>query len=137
MFEHVLGESYTGVYNWFPNGGGWSEEVDPDELATMVKFAYQTMSLAIETQRGDRRIGFVHASPPNEWTERAIAGWPTHVCWDREIIRYGQPVGECVPEGIDRLYMGHTPVKQPVSRDGCTWLDTGAFATGILTILEI
>jgi serine/threonine protein phosphatase 1 len=41
------------------------------------------------------------------------------------------------PKNVDLMFFGHTPLKEPFTLGKCTWLDTGAFATDILTVKEV
>lgn len=40
-------------------------------------------------------------------------------------------------EGVDALYFGHTPLKVPLTVGKFNWIDTGAFATNVLTVVEM
>jgi serine/threonine protein phosphatase 1 len=40
-------------------------------------------------------------------------------------------------EGVDALYFGHTPLKKPLTVGKFNWVDTGAFATNVLTVVEL
>ncbi|HHP0304193.1 TPA: metallophosphoesterase, partial [Acinetobacter baumannii] len=39
--------------------------------------------------------------------------------------------------GVDKIYFGHTVVKEPIQHQNCFFIDTGAVFGGVLTILEI
>ncbi|MFX6578973.1 serine/threonine-protein phosphatase 2, partial [Acinetobacter baumannii] len=40
-------------------------------------------------------------------------------------------------KNIDRIYLGHTIVDYPVIKHNCHFIDTGAYRTGNLTIIEV
>lgn len=41
------------------------------------------------------------------------------------------------PDNVDLVFFGHTPLKEPLTVGKCSWLDTGCFATGRLTVKEV
>lgn len=132
------------------NGGGWYNELD-ENTQNKVKAAFRALPYIIEFDSpSGRSIGVVHAGfYPRKWEnlEKIIEeakprfDGENHLLWDRSQI-YGAKDSrvadeEFIVEGIDHIYFGHTPLKQPLTRGNMTWLDTGAFATGNLTIVEV
>lgn len=53
-----------------------------------------------------------------------------------EEFRSERKLREFNPPNVDRVFFGHTPLKEPMTLGKFTWLDTGAFATGVLTVVE-
>lgn len=114
-----------------------------------------------------RKVGFCHASFPatkfdsemhlTDWNDAprlaTKTNWPfdeNPILWDRDQIRRAMNIMQRAPEyrserkmrefnveNVDHVYFGHTPLKEPLTVGKMTWLDTGAFATGNLTVLEI
>ena len=56
--------------------------------------------------------------------------------WNRERVRHA-PGGLEPMRGVDMVYMGHTPLREPVQSANLRWIDTGCFATGKLTVEEL
>lgn len=40
-------------------------------------------------------------------------------------------------DGIDHVFFGHTRVDEPLVHRNCTWIDTGAYATGNLAVVDV
>lgn len=141
MFEEVLGESYCGIRTWIPNGGDWwFDHADCPQAHRLVAEAHTVLPLALEIDHASGLVGIVHASPPGRWTPAHLraAGSQSHLLWDRQVlntISYEYP--EVLPPPLSRLYMGHTPLLLPLSRNGLNWIDTGAVYTGNLTIIAL
>lgn len=141
MFQHVLGASHCVVHTWFANGGTWwrAHENDPD-AKELVAEAFANLPLAIEIDHPAGLTGIAHAAPPARWSEDNFERRDarSHVMWDRDILekrRFDYP--GILPPPLTRLYMGHTPLAAPLSRNGLNWIDTGAVYTGHLTVTEL
>lgn len=148
------------------NGGEWFNKLEPEVKALFVR-EFQQLPLMIEfVSPSGRRIGICHASfPPTvqngntfetDWNEAekwcAKTDWrfdENEILWNRYQIGRAKKhyprlhkVGpnalrEFNIANIDHVYFGHTPIKEPFTIGNCTWLDTGAFATGNLTVVEV
>lgn len=117
---------------WRINGGGWALDESLDEVRRVLKEALHHLPFAREVRVGERRIGLVHAEPPADWAR--IEECDRHaLVWGRERIRQGDttPV-----TGIDAVVVGHTIVEAPRVLGNVHYLDTGAFLTGRLTLVE-
>ncbi len=114
-----------------------------------------------------RKMGLCHASLPaakhdsevslTDWNDVAELAarekWPfdeNPFLWDRDQVyraqklmqkspeyRSERKLREFNPDNVDLVFFGHTPMKEPLTVGKCTWLDTGAFATGNLTLKEV
>lgn len=124
------------------NGGGWFAllgQTERDELVAMV--ANLPVALSVRTPSG-RRIGLVHAEPVgNDWDE-FLARLDTPqvqdcAMWNRNRVRRAAEGGLEPMRGVDMVYMGHTPLRAPVQSANLRWIDTGCFATGVLTVEEL
>ena len=128
------------------NGGAWFAVLDPFRRKQLAERAKQLpVAMTVKTPSG-RSIGLVHADIPlNDWSDfmsslhdPALADMAQ---WNRE--RIGQARHEIgrqnMPSirGIDHVYMGHTPVKEPVRAANMSWIDTGCFATGRIHVEEL
>lgn len=40
-------------------------------------------------------------------------------------------------EGIDHVFFGHTRITEPLVHRNCSWIDTGAYATGRLSVVDV
>jgi len=144
------------------NGGDWvldhlhETENRPDdnvvEFADMLNSAPVAMTVLTP---GGHRVGIVHAAvPADSWTDLvdALEGpdphreeMAFHAMWDRAAADYairaakdGQQQNDLIVPGIDHVFYGHTRTgKRPVRHGNQTWLDTGAYSTGILTMVDI
>ncbi|RTR04994.1 metallophosphoesterase [Halomonas nitroreducens] len=122
----------AGMALWRINGGAWALDKSLDEVRRVLEAALQHLPYAREVRVGERRIGMVHAEPPADWS--GIEECDRHaLVWGRERIRRGDttPV-----TGIDAVVVGHTIVEAPRVLGNVHYLDTGAFLTGRLTLVE-
>ena len=147
------------------NGGDWWHELTPQEQDRFCA-AFEDMPLFIQFESpSGRQIGIVHAAFPHyarkdnlfltDWNKRDEVALKEDyygnrdVLWDRDQIGRAKKIvpkahkvkdkalREFNIKNIDHVYFGHTPIKQPVTIGNCSWIDTGAFATGNLTIEEV
>ena len=121
---------------WLMNGGGWSLDIDPDELYGLAFRVRESVpySTTVETKNGN--IGICHAQPPSvDWgsavdpNERDIK----IMLWSRSWIadQHQEPV-----LNIYKTFHGHTPASIEIIGN-TNFIDTGAFYTGNLTIQEL
>jgi len=137
MLNSILGNKDK--YLWEMNGGIWHRYEDREELERLVQIIKDRIPYAITlvTKSGDE-VGICHAQPPSiDWLD-AIEN-PTDrdikiMLWARSWIedKLQEPV-----ININRTYHGHTIVASPELVANAMFIDTGAFYTDNLTILEI
>lgn len=125
------------------NGGVWfalMTSVERGEAVSRVRDLPVAMTVTTPT---GRRIGLVHADMPGaDWDtflkRLSDASVRDYSQWARERVQHvknGQPI---VPiTGVDHVYFGHTPQKQPLHAANMSWIDTGCFATGNITVEEL
>jgi serine/threonine protein phosphatase 1 len=125
------------------NGGGWFAQLNQSERDALV-FRVENLPIAMTvTTPTGRKIGLVHADiPGDDWDEfmRTIetpqvqdyAMWTRNRVHSAKNGRYVAPI-----KGIDHVYFGHTPLKEPIHTANMSWIDTGCFATGALTVEEL
>ncbi len=147
------------------NGGLWFNQLIGHERDMFIHY-FSLLPLLMQVNLPDgRKIGLAHASfPPTgnnrsefscDWNDApalaAKTDWPmddNEILWDRYQVGRARKVaatgekgqkfaGEFNVKNIDHVYFGHTPLKEPLTVGNCTWLDTGCFATGKLTIVEL
>ncbi|MFL5900942.1 MAG: metallophosphoesterase [Solirubrobacterales bacterium] len=124
-------------------GGGWFALLEPErqaQLAAMVRDLPVAVTLASPSGRS---IGLVHADVPfGDW--RQFMQWlatervQDTAMWSRATIDRVL-AGEDVPRvtGVDQVYLGHTPIADPIDAENMRFIDTKCFETGRLTLEEV
>jgi len=122
--------------HWVQNGGGWFLREDNDELKYLCeKVRELPYSITVETRNGD--VGICHSqAPSHDWADTEA---PTErdvqvMLWARETVY--QPNSEAI-EGVSKTYHGHTILDEPLTIANMNFIDTGAFHTGNLTMVQI
>jgi serine/threonine protein phosphatase 1 len=118
---------------WMFNGGSWFHDHNLNLMKCLAEEAEKKMPYWIELQSGNNKIGIVHAEPPSDWM--AIGDTDKQaLIWSRDRINKK----DCsIVENIDVVYVGHTPLEQPIELGNVRYVDTGAFHTGNLTITQL
>ncbi|WP_277810632.1 metallophosphoesterase [Chromohalobacter canadensis] len=116
---------------WMINGGTWALEAGLAEAQMMLQQALPCMPYAREIAVAGKRLGIVHAEPPADW--RDVVTPSQDLLWGRTRIRRGN---ETPVSGIDAVVVGHTIVERPLWLGNVHYIDTGAFTTGRLTLIE-
>ena len=122
-------------------GGGWFLDLPRHEQEVFVEQFLQ-LPIALEVQTTAGLVGVLHAdSPFNDWAALRESllfdddARVREVCqWSRQRLKDGdtEPVA-----GLRALLVGHTPVLQ-AKRLGNVWhLDTGGWASGHFTLLDL
>ena len=127
---------------WIPNGGQWAQEIfengDTRELLHLVKATMKLPLMIIVETEVCGRVGISHAESPSSWDKNKIIDL-NQVLWRREKCRWASHMGK-IPAEIDMTVHGHTPVGMTPhyhEKMNAWWIDTGCFATGVLTALQI
>jgi serine/threonine protein phosphatase 1 len=157
--------SYThGGTDWHvSNGGKWYAEMDPDEAKAFAKRLVDApFVISIKLSSG-KKVGLMHAGIPvkclgNVFITPHWDDMPNYsdqwylenedaFVWGRDQVYRAKKASErpnehrlkefTELEGVDALYFGHTPLKQPLTVGKFNWIDTGAFATDVLTVVEL
>lgn len=125
------------------NGGGWFAMLDEDERERLAdKVRALPVALTVTTPSG-RKVGLVHADVPGEDWDEFMARLDTpqvadHAQWSRGRVRLAMSGHPLTPiANVDHVYFGHTPLKEPARAANMSWIDTGCFATGRITIEEL
>ena len=120
-------------YLWLLNGGNWHVEL-PATKFTYLKSLVQTLPLTITVDTKNGPVGICHAEPATKaWTDIPTVEQAFDMIWGRNVIR----TKSIKTEGVYKTIHGHTPIKQPIQVGNALFIDTGAFATGNLTILNL
>ncbi|MCL7938811.1 metallophosphoesterase [Halomonas sp. ATCH28] len=121
---------------WQINGGSWVYLQGVHEVRTILNAAMEHLPYAREVEVEGKHIGMVHAEPPGDWgllqLEDHSAGLESLV-WGRKRIRQMDvtPVAN-----IDAVVVGHTILEHPETLGNVHYIDTGAFTTGRLTLID-
>ena len=125
---------YQGWRTWMMNGGDWINEhltEDLDQMKTLVK-TKMPYTLTVATNRGF--IGLVHAESMTHWENNSNTSVEINT-WARTKFRRQN---KDVIKGIDRVVVGHTPLKRVVTLGNVVYIDTGAvYGEGFLTMLTV
>ena len=136
MTSTVLG-GVPGSFIWYNNGGLWAEDADPSALLRLAEYVDQNVPVVITVDTDDGLVGICHAEPPTfNWADAMEfdSNRMVKMLWGRTRLRRGE---EEPTKGVVRTFHGHTPVKQVTTRGNSFFIDTGAYATGKLTMLEL
>ena len=136
MTSTVLG-GVPGDFIWYGNGGAWAEDADSDELRALAEYVDQNVPVVITVDTDDGLVGICHAEPPTfDWVDALVFDTDRMVkmLWGRTRIRRRE---ETPTKGVIRTFHGHTPVGQVVTRGNAFFIDTGAYSTGRLTMLDL
>jgi len=131
------------------NGGEWWTELTPEEQQTF-RDAFLSMPLVMEVETHTGIIGIVHADVPPlltwdrfvELLENGHSEVMLYALFSRDRV-HGMRGRRRVDGRAERIYCGHTPVREPVRIDNIYYIDTGACYTydgyedARLTMVEI
>lgn len=131
--------------NYAMNGGSWFLALD-DDLQQLIAQVFDTLPYAIEVETSAGLVGIVHAEVAgNNWQEfvealdadasrTKLRNIHESALWARSKITYQL---EYLIDGVHRVYVGHTPVKAPVTLGNVTYIDTGAVFGESMTLVAI
>lgn len=135
--------------NYAANGGGWFLQLPPEHQKLIAK-VFDVLPYAIEVQTRKGRVGIVHADIAGDsWDEfttaleLASSNNQRHrlheIClWSRSRIQAAQAGYKTAPiHDLHELIVGHTPLIEPIYLENVRYIDTGAFRTGKLTVIEL
>jgi serine/threonine protein phosphatase 1 len=132
---HVMG--HPGIH--VSNGGKWFTSLSKEEQIEHARILNRAPVIMEVLVPSGRRIGLIHADLPyNDWSvietleEGYHSQWTEYCLWNRTGIEDTQEI-----KGIDHVYFGHTPLMSVLNRGNCSWIDTGACRTGVLTVLPV
>lgn len=131
------------------NGGEWWMDLSETEQRRFRK-VLREMPLALEVETGSGLVGIVHADVPPEltWEEfcdllrQGVEEVVMFSLFARHRVHGQSPRGP-VTGGVDRVYCGHTPVRQMVTVGNVHFIDTAAvyiqedYPDARLTVVEI
>lgn len=129
------------------NGGEWFYELD--ELAQYnIAKSFSELPIAMEIKFNNKIYGFVHGHvDQNNWIDfkNSLEEKTNHVftrdpaelaMWGRERLNPdAKQYSEIV--GVDKVFFGHTVVRNVCKRDNCYFIDIGSCFTGRLAVLDV
>lgn len=131
--------------NYLRNGGGWFLAMD-DDLQRVTAKVFDALPVAIEIDHAVGRIGIVHADVwGGSWDEFTadiegdLSNSRRHkiievALWSRSRIQANDDNGI---SDLFALFVGHTPVKEPMILGNVLFIDTGAVFGNGLTMIDI
>ena len=122
----------SGADLWMINGGTWALGENMREVRMILGEALRYLPYAREVEVNGKRIGMVHAEPPGDWPDIETTD-PQRLIWGRKRITSKD---KTLVKGIDAVVVGHTIVQEPACLGNVHYIDTGAFHTGNLTLID-
>lgn len=133
------------IDNYIQNGGGWFLSM-PESRQQLFAKVFDSLPLCIEVETKVGLVGIVHAevegynwqaftdAVDNAPSKNKLNALMETALWERSRIRHN----ECTSvDGIARLYVGHTPVRDYTVLGNVHYIDTGAVFGRKLTLEEI
>lgn len=139
---------------WFDDKRNGSDDtvfqLGKNQLKRYKKILLKKMSLILEIEYGNMKIGVIHGgvpfdnNKPQEWNKiirkaKRNKRYRANLMWDRTVIRkiWANDIAD-IPEvqGIDIMVHGHTTIDKPLFFNNRVWIDTFG-KTGKLTFLRI
>lgn len=119
--------------NYILNGGAWFMGLQRAEQQMYVD-AFSALPYTIQIDTDDGKVGLVHAEVPgNDWLN-PNPDVETMV-WARSKFKSQDTT---VVANIDKVYVGHTPLKYPAQLGNVYYIDTGSvYPEGSLTIVKL
>jgi serine/threonine protein phosphatase 1 len=142
MIEGILYDDANAYSMWLMNGGNWSLEHSDQDLIAIAEKLDQQMPLTITIDIPDLElpVGICHAEfPYDHWQSRhqisdIRSTDSSPLMWSRNQLKMKL---EHQVEGLDRLFLGHTPVHNVTVLGNCWHIDTGCYQSGILTMINL
>jgi len=114
------------------NGGAWFSELSQEKQKDFYQ-AFSKLPLWISVDTPSGPVGIVHATPPEDW-KFINATSSDRLLWSRERFKTKD---DTPVKNINRVYVGHTPLKQPLTLGNVHHIDTGAVFGRDFTIVRI
>ena len=129
------------------NGGAWFYRAGIHHQARIVKL-FSRLPIALEISFKGKKYGFVHAHvEQNDWDEfkqildSSADSWRSPVdmaLWSRDrVYAHSSETQYQEIKNVDEVYLGHTVLPKPMRKHNCIFIDTGAFHSTLLTVIEL
>ena len=104
--------------------------------------AIKKLPYAIEIKTNTKKIGIIHAEIPDavQWPSLEAELNKPHIRYSILFSRkylYSNKVKKYRIKGVDEIYCGHTIIKAPQTKGNINYIDTGAYSTQNLTLIEL
>lgn len=131
------------------NGGAWFDDLSAEEMERHGRLLYNAPAALEITTAGGHTVGIVHAAVPGrDWADLRnklstlkddkLEVLKHDVIWERDQIETLLAKGETWGiTGISHVFFGHECVPQPLRHKNCSWIDTKAWKSGNLTVIDI
>ena len=131
MIDAVLAEKDR---SWLTEYGSWSGKMpDAKRRDWARRFAGLPTSFTLDC--GNFLAGICHAEPPSlDWTDVTNPETETRMLWGRKTLAHNPKVDV---SGVDITVHGHSPLETPAWVGNRYFMDTGAWYTGTLMVLNI
>ena len=138
MLTAVASPSAATTASWLLNGGHWHLRVSTKQMAGYAKLIETLPSIITVHMTSGKRIGVCHAEYPLPyWAPDEIEqndDLKDRLIWSRQRALEGNT---SVVSGIDLIVCGHTIHAEPQTLGNTCFIDTGAFKTQCLTLVEL
>lgn len=126
--------------NYVVNGGGWFTKLTPERQKLIVQI-FETLPVMIELDHQLGKVGIVHAEVPDSNWETALDMINDNNDYDINKLLWSRSRfmkrDTSMIEGVDRVYVGHTPLNEYIILGNIYYIDTGEVFGNKLTLLEI
>lgn len=128
---------------WAVNGGDWVTDENAEEVRRLCYEFIDNVPLVNKVIVKGKPIFISHAAPLVAWNDETIADSAHSLIWDRSVIHtylLATQTGSWTNlfKNAPISVHGHTPTKMPIVADKrVNWIDTGAFGTNILTVVDL
>lgn len=147
-FQHVIGnheefvrDTADGNSYWHEtNGGEWMKKLNTDQKHEHANILMDAPYLLEVITPKKKLVGFVHADLTYlDWHENVKTPSFEVFAWSRSRIKSWMKNKSLVKPvvGVDHVFLGHTITPEPVTLGNMSWIDTGAFHTGKLTVVNV
>lgn len=123
------------IANFVINGGSWFLQLD-NETSDKYINAFEKLPYIIQIDTDNGPVIIVHAQFPSKSlsTLKYDVSSLDMCLWSRDLA-FGH--GDGIVSDVYKVFVGHTPAKEPFVIGNHHFIDTGCFHTGILTMVEI
>lgn len=130
------------------NGGHWAAQDKAMLLDFASVFSHLPIAIELELPSG-KTVGLVHAEvcgvtwdllvdrleqKPHDYHNEDNDDFVRDLIWSRNKVKH--PRANKPIEGIDHIFHGHTIVKEIYTKGNCSYIDTGSYLSGKITVVN-
>lgn len=126
--------------DWYRNGGSWYDNLstlEEDEVNLILLDIYENCPYIIEIDDNGYKTVVAHADYPSnqyEFGKQLNNLELEDVIWSRTRLQFND---KTTIKGADKFIFGHTPLEEPVTVANRMYIDTGAYKTDNLTLIQV